>query len=199
MPAGVSISEADARQASQSVCSVSIWVARSPVQAEEVGLLLGGGADQSAEDRILRMDVVDDPEIDRSCAGSRVVTGVGLVFEDVVAETLVENDALVAFVEDDAPLHDAVTVGRAGLQAADADAVHAPDALAPEVRVVEFGAFGGVEVRAVVRGQLHPSGGICRRVPDDGEALLRHVLQVGAVFDAYAGLCEHRGRRQEGG
>ena len=145
------------------------------------------------------MDVVDDPEIDPLLRRIEGRYGVGFVFEDVVAETLVENDAFVAFVEDDAPLHDAVTVGRAGLQAADADAVHAPDALAPEVRVVEFGAFGGVEVRAVVRGQLHPSGGIRRRVPDDGEALLRHVLQVGAVFDAYAGLCERRGRRQEGG
>ena len=145
------------------------------------------------------MDVVDDPEIDLLLRRIERRDGVGLVFEDVVAESLVEDDALVAFVEDDAPLHDAVTVGRAGLQTADAHAVHASDALAPEVRIVEFRAFRGIEMRTVVRGQLHPSGGVRRRAPDDGETLFRHILQVGAVFDADAGLCECRGCRQEGG
>jgi hypothetical protein len=143
------------------------------------------------------MDVVDDPEIDPFLRGVEGRYGEGFVFEDVAAVTVVEDDAFVAFVEDDAPLHDAVTVGRAGLQSADAYAVHASYALASEVRIVEFRTFGGVEVRPVVRGQFHPSGGVGRRTPYDGEALFRHVLQVGAVLYAYAGLCECRGGHQE--
>ena len=167
------------------------------VQADEIGLLLRSAADQQAEDRVARMDVVDDPEIDLLLRRIERCDGVGLVFEDVAAESLVEDDALVAFVEDDAPLHDAVTVGRAGFQSADAHAVHASDALASEVRIAEFRTFGGIEVRTVVRGQLHPSGGIRRRTPYDGEAFVGHVQQIGAVLHADAGLCGSCGRRQE--
>ena len=143
------------------------------------------------------MDVVDDPEIDPFLRGVEGCYGEGFVFEDVASVTVVEDDAFVAFVEDDAPLHDAVAVGCAGLQPADAYAVHAPDALASEMRIMEFRTFGGVEVRPVVRGQFHPSGGVGRRTPYDGEALFRHVLQIGAVLYADAGLCECRGRHQE--
>lgn len=80
--------------------------------------------------------------------------GVGLAPEHLAAVPVVEDDALVALVQDDSPLHDAVAVGRAGPESFDPHLVHASDAAKSEVRVVIPGPLGRVEVRSVHRGEF---------------------------------------------
>ena len=63
-----------------------------------------------------------------SCAGSRVLMVWGLAPVHFAAVPVVEDDAPVALVQDDSPLHDAVAVGRAGLEPFDPHPVHASDA-----------------------------------------------------------------------
>ena len=187
MPAGVSIFDADPRQASQSVCSVSVWLARSPFRQTKSGWASGASLISSWKtESLCRVEGSD---------------GVGLAPVHFAAVPVVEDDAPVALVQDDSPLHDAVAVGRAGLESFDPHPVHASDAAKSEMRVVIPGPFGRVEVRSVHRGEFDPADGVGLCVPDDREAVFGDIQYIGSVCDAYrrrhGGLGEGGGRQQE--
>lgn len=197
----MSIFDADPRQASQSVCSVSVWLARSPFRQTKSGWASGASLDQQLENGVAGVDVVDHPEIDLFLCRVEGSDGVGLAPVHFAAVPVVEDDAPVALVQDDSPLHDAVAVGRAGLESFDPHPVHASDAAKSEMRVVIPGPFGRVEVRSVHRGEFDPADGVGLRVPDDREAVFGDIQYIGSVCDAYrrrhGGLGEGGGRQQE--
>ena len=171
------------------------------VQADEVRLGFGGLLDQQLENGVAGVDVVDHPEIDLFLCRVEGSDGVGLAPVHFAAVPVVEDDAPVALVQDDSPLHDAVAVGRAGLESFDPHPVHASDATKSEMRVVIPGPFGRVEVRSVHRGEFDPADGVGLRVPDDREAVFGDIQYIGSVCDAYrrrhGGLGEGGGRQQE--
>ena len=104
---------------------------------------------------------------------------------DVVhAVPVVEDDAPVALVQDDSPLHDAVAVGFARFESADAHPVQFAQTPPSEQRVVVFGAIDGIEVRSVIGGPFDPRRRVRRCRPDYGESVLGHVLEVGTSGDA---------------
>ena len=171
------------------------------VQADEIRTGLGGVPDQQLENGVAGVDVVDHPEIDFFLRRVEGPDGVGLAPEHFAAVPVVEDDALVALVQDDSPLHDAVAVGRAGPESFDPHLVHASDAAKSEVRVVIPGPLGRVEVRSVHRGEFDPADGVVHRVPDDREAVFGDIQYIGSVGDAHrrrhGGLGEGGGRQQK--
>ena len=110
------------------------------------------------------------------------------MFEYVAAVAFAQNDPFVAFVAEHGLLHDAVTVGLARFESADANPVLSAQTPPPEVRVVIFGAFGCIEMRSVVGCRLDPRRRVRRCRPDYGESVLGHILEIGASGDACRGL-----------
>ena len=74
MPAGVRISDADARQASQSVSGVSIWVARSPFRQTKSGFSFGALRISRRKTESREWMSLTTQKSTFSCAGSSVVT-----------------------------------------------------------------------------------------------------------------------------
>ena len=106
------------------------------------------------------------------------------MFEYVAAVALAQYDPFVAFVAEHGLLHDAVAVGFARFESADAHPVQFAQTPPSEVRVVVFGAFDGLEVLSVIGGRLDPRRRVRRCRPDYGESVLGHVLEVGTSGDA---------------
>ena len=154
------------------------------VQAYEVGLLARCVPDKQPEDGIAAVDVVHHPEFQLVPVRAGRCDGIGRVFEYVAAVALAQYDPFVAFVAEHGLLHDAVAVGFARFESADAHPVQFAQTPPSEVRVVVFGAFDGIEVRSVIGGRFDPRRRVRRCRPDYGESVLGHVLEVGTSGDA---------------
>ena len=159
------------------------------VQTHEVRTGFRGVGDQAPQDRVARMDIVHDPEVDALLSGVERPDRIGFVTENVASVTVAEDHADVAFVADDALLHDPISVGGVRRKPVHADAVQVPDRAAPLEGLVIFRAFAGVEMAPVVGGYLHPGCRVGRRGPHDGETRGGYLLYIGGLCDADRSLC----------
>ena len=135
------------------------------------------------------MDVIDHGERDGGLRAVVRAESERLSAVDVGGGHVAVGDA-VALVCRHLLYADAVAVACAGFETRQPDGVDAARALDADVRVVGFGPFPGVEVRAVVGCRLDPAHRGAVGYPDECGLAFAHVLQVGSVDDSDA--CQQR-------
>ena len=135
-----------------------------------------------AEDGIVLVHVVDDGEFQLVVRRPLRRDLRGMLAE-VEAVPLAVHDAPAVVLVQDALHHDAVSVGRSGLEAGDRHLVDPADGTPPEAaQVIVFRPFAVVEMRPVVRGYLDPGEGVDVGSPDDRETGFGDMLQVGIAY-----------------